>query len=320
MQLDDMIIVSIDDHVIEPPDMFERHVPAEVPGPGARSVVHERRRHRAAGCSRARTSGSWASTRWSSWPKEEWGFDPSAFAEMRPAAYDIDERVRDMNRNGVLASMCFPTFAGFSGRLLPGGGGQGPRARHAPGVQRLAHRRVVRRRIPGRFMPARDRAGLGHGRAGRRDQPGGGQGLPGDHHARAAPHPGPAELPRATTGTRSSAPVATRAWWCACTSGRASTPSTSAPDCSDRQLHRPRDPGHGARRAGPAVGPGVPEVPRPQGRLVGGRDRLDPVPPRPRATATTRTSGGRPRLRRQAAERDVPRALAGLLTSPTPPR
>ena len=48
------------------------------------------------------------------WPKEEWGMDPTTFAEMRPGAYDIHERVRDMNRNGILASMCFPTFAGFS--------------------------------------------------------------------------------------------------------------------------------------------------------------------------------------------------------------
>ena len=27
MQLDDMIMVSVDDHVVEPPDMFERHLP-----------------------------------------------------------------------------------------------------------------------------------------------------------------------------------------------------------------------------------------------------------------------------------------------------
>jgi hypothetical protein len=27
MNVDDMIILSIDDHTIEPPDMFERHVP-----------------------------------------------------------------------------------------------------------------------------------------------------------------------------------------------------------------------------------------------------------------------------------------------------
>jgi hypothetical protein len=42
-------------------------------------------------------------------PKEEWGLDPTSFAEMRPGAYDLHERVRDMNRNGVLASMCFPS-------------------------------------------------------------------------------------------------------------------------------------------------------------------------------------------------------------------
>jgi hypothetical protein len=28
MHKDDMILVSIDDHSIEPPDMYERHVPA----------------------------------------------------------------------------------------------------------------------------------------------------------------------------------------------------------------------------------------------------------------------------------------------------
>ena len=28
MQVDELILVSVDDHVVEPPDMFERHVPA----------------------------------------------------------------------------------------------------------------------------------------------------------------------------------------------------------------------------------------------------------------------------------------------------
>jgi len=29
MQMDEMILVSIDDHMIEPPDMYENHVPAK---------------------------------------------------------------------------------------------------------------------------------------------------------------------------------------------------------------------------------------------------------------------------------------------------
>ena len=27
MQMDEMILVSIDDHMVEPPDMYENHVP-----------------------------------------------------------------------------------------------------------------------------------------------------------------------------------------------------------------------------------------------------------------------------------------------------
>jgi predicted TIM-barrel fold metal-dependent hydrolase len=53
-----------------------------------------------------------------SWPKDEWGLDPTTFAEMRPGAYDVNERIRDMNHNGVLASMNFPTMAGFSGKFF----------------------------------------------------------------------------------------------------------------------------------------------------------------------------------------------------------
>ena len=52
------------------------------------------------------------------WPREEWGFNPGAFCELRPGCFDVHERVRDMNVNGVLASMCFPTMAGFNARTF----------------------------------------------------------------------------------------------------------------------------------------------------------------------------------------------------------
>ncbi len=114
MNVDDMIILSIDDHTIEPPDMFERHVPAKYRDQAPRLVrdddgfehwIYE-----------GKDVGIVGLNATVSWPKEEWGLDPSALAEMRPAAYLIDERVRDMNRNGILASMCFPSMPGFSGR------------------------------------------------------------------------------------------------------------------------------------------------------------------------------------------------------------
>jgi predicted TIM-barrel fold metal-dependent hydrolase len=39
---------------------------------------------------------------------------------MRPGCYDIDERVKDMDANGMLAGMNLPTFAGISGSHLAG--------------------------------------------------------------------------------------------------------------------------------------------------------------------------------------------------------
>jgi len=112
MELNDLILVSIDDHVIEPADMFERHVPAKYAAQAPRVVTND------SGCDEwifeGHTAGMMGLNAVVTWPKEEWGFDPVGYAEMRPGAYDVHERVRDMNRNGILASMCFPTFAGFS--------------------------------------------------------------------------------------------------------------------------------------------------------------------------------------------------------------
>jgi hypothetical protein len=51
-------------------------------------------------------------------PPEEYGIEPTSFAEMRPGCYDIHERIRDMNVNGVLGSMCFPSFIQFCGQLF----------------------------------------------------------------------------------------------------------------------------------------------------------------------------------------------------------
>jgi predicted TIM-barrel fold metal-dependent hydrolase len=111
MNIDDMVLVSIDDHVIEPPDMFVRHVPAKWADQAPKVIVENGIEQWEFQGARAGSMGLNAVV---SWPAEEWGFDPTTFAEMRPGAYDIHERVRDMNRNGVFGSMCFPTFVGFS--------------------------------------------------------------------------------------------------------------------------------------------------------------------------------------------------------------
>ena len=117
MQLDDLILISIDDHIIEPADMFERHMPARYRDAAPRYV-----RGGPDGADywdyQGQQTGAVGLNAVASWPREEWGFDPVGHAEMRPGCYDLDLRVRDMDANGVLASMCFPTMAGFNGMSL----------------------------------------------------------------------------------------------------------------------------------------------------------------------------------------------------------
>jgi len=116
VNVDDMIIISIDDHVVEPPTMFDAHVPERYRDVAPKLVRDERGFD--SWMFEGRVMGMVGLNATVSWPKEEWGLDPSSLAEMRPAAYLVDERIRDMNRNGILASMCFPGFVGFSGRRL----------------------------------------------------------------------------------------------------------------------------------------------------------------------------------------------------------
>jgi predicted TIM-barrel fold metal-dependent hydrolase len=117
MQMDDMILVSIDDHMIEPPDLFENHVPAKWRDEAPKVVRNEN------GVDEWHFQGSATSTPFGmaatvGWPREEWGFNPGSYSELRPGCFDVDQRVRDMDANGVLASLNFPTMAGFSARTF----------------------------------------------------------------------------------------------------------------------------------------------------------------------------------------------------------
>ena len=116
VNIDDLILVSVDDHVVEPPNLFDNHLPEkwkdkapklirtdkgtdvwlyeglELPNIGLNAVAGRR--------------------------KEEYGVEPTAFDEMREGTWNIDRRIDDMNANGMLGSMCFPSFPQFCGQLF----------------------------------------------------------------------------------------------------------------------------------------------------------------------------------------------------------
>jgi predicted TIM-barrel fold metal-dependent hydrolase len=116
VKADDLILVSVDDHLVEPPTMFEEHIPAKYKDQ-APKVVHTENGDDVwtfNGAVIPNVGLNAVAGR----PKEEYGIEPTAFDEMRPGCFDIHERVKDMNAGGMLGSMCFPSFPGFSGRLF----------------------------------------------------------------------------------------------------------------------------------------------------------------------------------------------------------
>ena len=52
-------------------------------------------------------------------PPENWGTDPANFDQVRPGTYDVHERIRDMNVNGVLALDQLPVVARPRRPVLP---------------------------------------------------------------------------------------------------------------------------------------------------------------------------------------------------------
>ena len=116
MNKDDMILISVDDHTVEPPDMFKDHLPKKYVDDAPRLVHNED------------GSDTWqfrdtiipnvALNAVAGRPKEEYGLEPQGLDEIRPGCYNVDERVKDMNAGGILASICFPSFPGFAGRLF----------------------------------------------------------------------------------------------------------------------------------------------------------------------------------------------------------
>ena len=116
MKLEDMILVSVDDHVVEPPDMWDGVLTPEWKAK-APKLVHKPddtdvwlfNGQQIPNVGLNAVSGR---------PPEEYGMEPTALSQLRPGHYDVDERVRDMNAAGILGSMCFSSVPGFCGQLF----------------------------------------------------------------------------------------------------------------------------------------------------------------------------------------------------------
>ena len=110
-------IVSVDDHLIEPPDLFEGRMPSSLAGRAPKVVTFPNGRQvwEYEGGIYPNIGLNAVIGR----PKEEWSMEPANFDEMRRGCWDIDARITDMDLAGISASVCFPSLiAGFSGAVF----------------------------------------------------------------------------------------------------------------------------------------------------------------------------------------------------------
>jgi predicted TIM-barrel fold metal-dependent hydrolase len=128
------LIVSLDDHVIEPPHLWQRWLPSRHRADGPR-VEHDGSTVQwIQGNQVFVKGGDGPGTDWwvyedvawahqmlnacAGYEPDEWWMGPISFEQMRPGCYDVGARLADMDVNGVEASLCFPTFPRFAGQLF----------------------------------------------------------------------------------------------------------------------------------------------------------------------------------------------------------
>ncbi len=133
-------IISVDDHVIEPPDLWQRWLPVRFREAGPRVVrgpyemVPEGEIDRAArsGWNAFRPASEGPETDWwlfegglsatllgnaaAGLPPDEVVPGPISFDQMRPGFYSVKERLADMSLNHIERSLCFPTYPRFAGQ------------------------------------------------------------------------------------------------------------------------------------------------------------------------------------------------------------
>jgi predicted TIM-barrel fold metal-dependent hydrolase len=108
-------LISVDDHVLEPGHLWTDRVAAKDRDRAPHQViegdmefwVYDGKRYPSSGLSAVAGKS-----------KEEFSPEPVTYAEMRPGCYDSKARLDDMDRAGILASLCFPTLPRFCGQLF----------------------------------------------------------------------------------------------------------------------------------------------------------------------------------------------------------
>lgn len=152
MQLEDMVIVSVDDHAVEPTDAFFKHFTGIYQNEAPRVVERN-----------GKDVWLWNDTIFPTIglnavvgrPRSEYGMEPDRFNQMREGCYNAKARIADMNANGICGSLNFPTFPSFAGNQFIKAGLNGDHDKALRAVRAWNDWHVLEwcAEGPGRFLP-----------------------------------------------------------------------------------------------------------------------------------------------------------------------
>ncbi|MCK9563744.1 MAG: amidohydrolase, partial [Bacteroidales bacterium] len=128
MHMNDMVLISTDDHLIEPPDMYDNHLSGDLLASAPKMKTNE-------------SGGEYWEYQDFKLPvtglnavmgrvPEEYGMEATSLSHMRRACYDPRARLDDMNVNGVAAALNFATAVVMDGSMFHRAADKGLAVRH----------------------------------------------------------------------------------------------------------------------------------------------------------------------------------------------
>ena len=108
-------LISVDDHIIEPPSVWADRLPAKYQEAAPHVIEEGGREWWVYEGNRVDTMGLNAVA---GKPQETWNMDPVRYTDMIRGCWDPVQRARDMALDGVVGTVCFPTLPRFAGTLF----------------------------------------------------------------------------------------------------------------------------------------------------------------------------------------------------------
>jgi len=150
MEMNDLVIISVDDHISEPPDMFKNHLSGADLESAPRFVQDENGKD--AWVYQGQVFPSIGLNAVSGRPLEEYGMEPTSLDQLREGTYNVDARIGDMNVAGIAASLNFGSVFDFAGGRLHKVEDRGLATRHMQAYNDW-HVDEWCAAYPGRFIP-----------------------------------------------------------------------------------------------------------------------------------------------------------------------